>query len=338
MKILFISSGNIRHVDISPFIKAQGESLIALGHQIDFYPIRGKGIFGYLKNVGPLRKSILENGYDVLHAHYSLSGIVASLARKGLHQINDRKANKTVQDKGRKKPIVVVSLLGSDVNGMIYRRFFLRVASVLWDAVIVKSEEMKLKLGLQGSKLIPNGVNLDIFYPQDKASCRAELHLDQCRKYVLFAADPQRQVKNYPLAKAAFSKLIKDSPYLSSDNCELITLGFTQHDLIPKFVNACDVLILTSYWEGSPNIIKEAMACNCPIVSTVVGDVSWLFGDLKGHYLASADPADIASNLKLAIEYEGRTEGRDRIMELGLDSETVAGKLVEVYERVGSRE
>jgi glycosyltransferase involved in cell wall biosynthesis len=332
MKILFISSGNARHVDVSPFITAQGKSLINLGHQVDFYPLRGKGLFGYLKNVVPLREVIGKKGYDVLHAHYSLSGIIAAIA--------GRQAKcQPEQSRGAKKPApgpkIVVSLLGSDINGKGYRRFVLRRLSFMWDAIIVKSQEMKTKLGLENVDLIPNGVDLDDFIELNRANCRADLHLKQEKKYILFAADPQRQVKNFPLACAAYQELIAGNQDLSTDNCELLTLGATRHELIPKYINACDVLLLTSLWEGSPNIIKEAMACNCPIVSTKVGDVEWLFGDLEGCYLAEADPTDVAQKLHEALLDQTRTAGRDRIFELGLDSHTVAEKLVHLYQRIG---
>lgn len=334
MKILFISSGNARHVDVSPFITAQGKSLINLGHHVDFYPLRGKGLFGYLKNVAPLREVIGKKGYDVLHAHYSLSGIIAYFAGKQAKRYTGQSRGATKPAPG---PKIVVSLLGSDINGKGYRRFMLRRLSYMWDAIIVKSQEMKTKLGLENVDLIPNGVDLDAFIELNSASCRADLHLKQEKKYILFAADPQRQVKNFPLAQAAHAHLIADSPDFTPDKCELVTLGATRHELIPKYINACDVLLLTSLWEGSPNIIKEAMACNCPIVSTKVGDVEWLFGDLEGCYLAEADPTDVAQKLHEALEHQTKTAGRDRIFELGLDSGSVATRLVELYETVVRR-
>ncbi|MDD3534398.1 MAG: glycosyltransferase [Candidatus Cloacimonetes bacterium] len=330
MKILFISSGNIQHTDVLPFVKAQAGSLMDLGHQVDFFPIRGRGLFGYFKNVGPLRRLIIDDNYDVLHAHYSLSGIVAAIAARLVRRRIIHRASP-----GRKcvkinyRPAVVVSLLGSDVNSKGFRRFLLRAISWLWDAIIVKSQEMKTKLGLKDVDLIPNGVDLERFMELDKDRCRADLGLDPLARYLLFAADPKREVKNFPLAKAAFSQL----PTL---NYQLLTLGTTPHHKIPTYLNACDVLVLTSKWEGSPNIVKEAMACNIPIVSTPVGDVQWLFGDLEGHYLADPNPDDVAAKLAEAENFAGRTRGRERLIALGLDAETVARKIVEVYERVVS--
>ena len=109
------------------------------------------------------------------------------------------------------------------------------------------------------------------------------------------------------------------------------------YELITYYMNAADVLLLTSLWEGSPNVIKEAMACNCPIVSTDVGDVRWVFGETEGCYLTSFDPEDVADKIKLALvfaEEKNRTNGRKRIIEFGLDTETIANKIIDVYKKV----
>jgi glycosyltransferase involved in cell wall biosynthesis len=99
-------------------------------------------------------------------------------------------------------------------------------------------------------------------------------------------------------------------------------------------LNAADILLLTSFSEGSPQIVKEAMSCNCPIVSTYVGDVRWVIGDTKGCYITTFDPADVVEKIKLALKFSekiGRTKGRERIIELGLDSDTIAKKIIDVY-------
>ena len=102
-------------------------------------------------------------------------------------------------------------------------------------------------------------------------------------------------------------------------------------------MNASDCVLLTSFSEGSPQFIKEAMACNCPIVTTNIGDVNWVLGNTDGCYLTSFKPEDVAEKIILAIEFRethGHTRGRERIIELGLDSETIAGKIISVYNEV----
>jgi glycosyltransferase involved in cell wall biosynthesis len=109
------------------------------------------------------------------------------------------------------------------------------------------------------------------------------------------------------------------------------------HEEILSEILQTDILLLTSRWEGSPNIIKEAMACNRPIVATDVGDIRWLFGNEPGHYICDFDPQDIAAKIEQALDFNdknGRTNGRNRIIELGLDSISIAKKLESVYNEV----
>lgn len=308
MKILFISSGNR---GISPIVKAQGESLKKRTIQIEYMPVVGKGVWGYLRNVPAVRERLLKSDIDLVHVHYSLCGIVATLA------------NLTVYKKNKRQ--LVVSLMGSDVKGggfwLSIIRYFVKC---VWDVTIVKSEDMKDSLGLNCVHVIPNGVDTDLFKPLDQGKCQEKLSWKSDKKHILFGADPTREVKNFPLAQSAFLKL-------ALDNCELKTLGQVPHDEIPLYLNACDVLLLTSIWEGSPNIIKEAMACNIPIVCTDVGDVRWLLEDVNGCYVSSHDENDIAKKIKLALEYGKRTNARERLVELQLDAGSVAEKIVDLY-------
>lgn len=325
MKVLFVCSGNSGRFDVVPFIKAQADSIIALGYDVDVHRIVGKGMWGYAKNIPRLCSLLRQDGYDVVHAHYSLCGFVACLADllagNSIGRISQDQNHKT-QHPARRS--VVVSLLGSDVNSNWLWRYLIKSFARRWNAVIVKSESMWRKIGIRKAFVIPNGVDLAMFRPLDKESCRSKLGWDAKTSYVLFAADPARKVKNFPMAESAFT-LIEDRL------AKLVTLGQIPADEMPVYLNACDVLLLTSLWEGSPNTVKEAMACNCPVVSTDVGDVRWLFGDLAGYCIVPYDPVVIAQKLDIALASCGGINGRERIEELGLDSRSIALKLVDIY-------
>lgn len=320
MRVLFVLSGNNKF-GITPFIKDQGDSLSRAGIKVDYFPIIGKGIFSYLKASRLLRKYLKINDVDIIHAHYTLSGWVAVFAFTG-------------------KPIVL-SLMGSDVYGAyigenkiklssLYLRLLAKMIQPFVKSIICKSKNIESYVYLKyRSCIIPNGVNLDNI-KDNRISYRDELLLDRSKKYILFLGSKKNVRKNYELAYSAYK-------LLDNEDIELIVPYPVPHEQVLKYLNAVDCLSVTSYMEGSPNIIKEAMACNCPVVSTDVGDVRWLFGDEPGYYIADFTPEDFAEKLKSALEYSSRyvrTKGRERIISLCLDAETIAQRLMEVYNEV----
>lgn len=306
MKVLFISSANRNN--ISPIVRTQGDSLDKHMTSVDYFGIKGNGLIGYLSNVPRLRKYIKKTNPDIIHAHYSFSGMVAGLASV-------------------KKPLVV-SLMGSDTKAGSLQKIVTRAfARYRWDKLIVKSKSMQKDLQLSACDVIPNGVDLSLFRPFGKEGLKDIFSFSISKKTVLFLADPTRPVKNVALAKAAFA--------LSDQNAAEFQIIYNlTREQVAKVLNAADVLLLTSKWEGSPNVIKEAMACNCPVVATDVGDIKWLFGSEPGYFLTSFDPADVAKKINEAIHFSktvGRTNGRTRIIDLGLDLDKIANKLVEIY-------
>jgi len=304
MKVLFISREK-QDGKISPVVQAQADSI---KEQVDLstFSIRGKGCRAYLKGISGLRKYLKINDIDLIHAHYSYIGMVAGLATK--------------------KPIVV-SLMGSDIEDFWFGRVLIRIfAKLSWKAVIVKSERSKKHIKLRHANVMPNGVDFETFKPIPYEEARQKLGLDRGKKYMLFLSDPGRKEKNYKLA-AVGCKLLAVGWKL-----ELLALYDIPHDDIPVYLSASGALLLTSHFEGSPNVVKEAMACNCPIVSTDVGDVKEVIGDTEGCFITSFYPEDVASKIKLALEFGKRTNGREKIRHL--DSKIVAEKLVEVYESI----
>ena len=110
--------------------------------------------------------------------------------------------------------------------------------------------------------------------------------------------------------------------------------GFSRAE-VNHWMCAANCLLLTSKTEGSPQVIKEAMACGCPIVSVDVGDVAERVSGVEGCYVVrTREPKDIADAILQAVAFEGRTNGRDRIIEMGLSNDQVVERLIEIYEQV----
>jgi glycosyltransferase involved in cell wall biosynthesis len=136
------------------------------------------------------------------------------------------------------------------------------------------------------------------------------------KKLIIFISNPNRPEKNFNLAREAVKMMNKS-------DVELMPVYNVPNEEICYYLNAADILLLTSKWEGSVNVIKEAMACNSPIVVTDVGDVCWVIGNTQGCFISTFEPEDVADKTKLALQFSkkmGRTKGRERIIELGLDS------------------
>ena len=151
------------------------------------------------------------------------------------------------------------------------------------------------------------------------------LRTDENLKHILFCSNPSRVEKNFNLAKDAVNKL-------DHKNLQLSCLhGIEQKELV-NYYNAADCVLLTSFHEGSPNVIKEAMACNIPIVSTDVGDVKEIIKNTEGCFIANFDAEDVASKIMKTLKFNKRTTGRKDIQHL--ESSIVAKRIIDIYKKV----
>ena len=302
MKILIVCSSNSG--SIAPFILEQGDALTGIGVVVEYFTIRGKGIAGYLGNYKKLLAKI--NGFnpDIVHAHYGLSGLLANLQRK---------------------VPVVTTYHGSDINNT-WIFLFSRLCMMLSAHNIFVSSKNLTTSGLtRNQSLIPCGVDINLFSPVDKVLARKDMGLDNAFTYILFAGAFQNKVKNAALAQASVAGIPKVT---------LLELKDYSREQVALLMNAVDVALMTSLTEGSPQFVKEAMACNCPVVSVPVGDVSEVLTGVEGCYISTYEPADVAEKIRLVLETGKRIEGRERIIYLKLDSDSVARRILEVYNSV----
>lgn len=307
MKVIFLASGNKAVGTVSSFVRSQYNSLEREGLDMTLFPVVGRGWKSYCKAIFKLRKLVRKSRPDVVHAHYSTCGVVAALATLGT------------------RTKVVVSILGSFPQENFkwkWVRFFVKH---VWDCTITKSQRTANQLGID-LDVVPNGVNLNQFTIIDQEQARQMVGFMSDKKYIIWCSHPSRSEKRYPLAEAAVA-LLNDS------HVELVPVYDRPHDEIVKYMCAADMLLLTSVSEGSPNVIKEAMSCNCPLVSTDVGDVQWVTEGVAGTYVASDDnPQTLANCIAKALQFEGRTQGRERIISQGITTEKIAQKIISIYD------
>ena len=180
-------------------------------------------------------------------------------------------------------------------------------------------------------RIIPNGVNLDRFKPLDRSACRRRLGWDNDHFHVLFPPNVGGDPRKRPdLAQAAVKAADR-----SGIQTKLHQLQRIPHAEVPIWLNASDVVLLTSLHEGSPNIIKEALACDLPVVSVDVGDVQERIQGVEGCYLGLSKPYDLATKLCLVHAGPRRVKGRVKMDELSLNR--ISLRLKEFYEELQSQ-
>lgn len=303
MKVLIVANFNMGH--FSPFVVEQVNSIRKLGVEFEYFGVVGKGPLGYLRNLPALKRMIKEFRPDIVHAHYGLSGLFATL---------------------QKKIPAIVTYHGSDIHkgGLIL--FLSRIAmyKAVWN-IIVSNPLCKIANIKRNVSVIPCGADEKMFVPMNKEVVRAKLGWGKSEKVVAFAGAFDREVKNPQLAK--------DAIHVISDARILELKGYSRKEVNFIF-NAVDCLLMTSHNEGSPQVIKEAMLCGTPIVSVDVGDVKDVCGLTEGTYICKATPQDIAASLNKAFTFGKRTDGRKRIIQLGLTNELVAKKILAIYTNI----
>lgn len=303
----------------SHFIKRQADFLAAAGIDVTVFPFKGrKNPLSYLKNWLRLQAKLHCERYDLIHAQFGQSGLLALPKRLPL----------------------VVTFRGSDLLGTVsdktgrHRRigalhqFLSRLVANRADAVIVVAEHMKRMLPSSiESHVIPSGLDLQLFRPTEKRIARNQLGLPQDERLVLFVGRPNQGRKRVHLAEQAVTILNKSLP------ARLVVAWRVPHTDIPLYMSACDALVFTSMQEGSPNVVKEALACNLPVVSVPVGDVESRLKGVEGCEACSNDhPETIAAALHRVLVRGGRTNSRETM--LALDEHITTKQVINIYQSV----
>ncbi len=304
MKVLIVARCKNGHY--APFITEQMEAIRKQGVDCEYFGITGKGIAGYLRQFPALMKAIRAFRPDLIHAHYGLCGLLANFQRR---------------------IPVVTTYHGSDIND--FKAFKLSKKAIRRSRfnIFVSQKNVDTAGPEKDYALIPCGINLEDYPLVDKAEARKTMGMDPSKKYVLFAGAFDNRVKNAPLAQEAM-KLVPDATLLELK-------GYSRAQ-VATLMQAVDAFVMTSFTEGSPQVIKEAMACGCPIVSVDVGDVKERIGGIPGCYIADRDAEDIANKLREAMAFEGKTLGRATVMDDGLSNVSIASRIISIYKTLVS--
>ncbi len=306
---------------LGTFVGEQVASLRARGLVVDVLFIDGPASkLNYLHGFGRLRSALRSCTYDLIHAHYVFAGAIA-LSQRAVPVVLTHHGIEAQQ--GWTAPLC-------------------RLTSRLAAYTIATSPRVAAALHSARTKptarlaVIPCGVDTDLFSPMGKREVRARLGYPAGQPLVLFVGAP-RPEKRLPLIEAAVSRLQEELP-----DVRLVRVHNEPRERVALYMNACDVLVLASVAEGSPMVVREAMACNLPVVSTDVGDVAELLNGLPGNHICEPTAAALARHLGLALAsgrqrdpFAGSTPGssaRDRIMPWSLAA--VAAQIETIYRQV----
>jgi glycosyltransferase involved in cell wall biosynthesis len=317
MQVLMITSEwpTSEHPEWVPFLVREVDHLRKNLLQLDLLSFRGgMNPVNYLKAWKMVQYHLNKQNYDLIHAQFGQSGLLAILPKR--------------------RPLVV-TFRGSDLNGIVgasgrmtltgwLLRRLSQLVSLRAEEIILVSKGLASSLPRKEHHLIPTGIDLSLFKPLPQYEARQQLNLSPNSYYVLFAGGRNNPIKRYSLAQEAISVVVCHQPL------ELLVVKNEPPDKMPLYMNAADVLLLTSSREGSPNVVIEALACNLPVVAVDVGDVRERLGQVDG-CIVTADnhPQTIAAALQKVIQLGERVAGRDAVRHL--DIRTTTRQIINVY-------
>ena len=316
MKVLHITANypTSAHPVFGIFVKEQVESLRNEGVECDVFFSNGKekgGMEAHWASIRKVRKLLRENHYDVIHCHHAISGLILLLAGGTFgHKCVMSYQNDPTREFGR-------------------MRLF-RLLYATFDRIIIKNTTPLL--GKKKVVYLPNGTNSAFFRPMEKDVCKEQLGLEEDKHYILYMDSNagKRTQKRHDRYEEVI-RIVKSR----IDGVESIELTNTPRERIPVFMNACDLHLLTSDFEGSPNSVKECLCCNTPVVSTPVGNVHEMMGDILGCYVTEGFTAkELAECVKKVLTSDKPFNGRELFLAKGYGIETVARKLKGLYESI----
>lgn len=315
MKVLHITNNypTVKYPIFGIFVKEQIDSLSNLGIENEIFFINGRelGKKAYWQSIIELRSQLKNAKYDILHCHHSFSTIILFLTFRFF----------------KFKKIVSYQNPPDKEGGLL----LFKLTNLFFDAIIVKNNSETV---LNNNKVnyLPNGVNTDFFKPHDIDESLFKLNLNVNKKYILFMDSYKRRTqKRVDRFNEVISILLKNG---NPHNIEPLILTNTDRFFIPSYMSISALHLLTSDFEGSPNSVKECLACNTPIVSCPVGNVADLIGDVDGCYVSeSFEPSELAELVVKCLD-DNSFMGRDKLLTKKLDINSVALKLKSIYKSI----
>jgi glycosyltransferase involved in cell wall biosynthesis len=295
------------------FVKEQVESLQKIGVNCDvlYCDGKGKGARQYITYLPRIWWKSLFGGYDVIHCHHALTGVMLYLTGVPFFK-------KTVLSY-QNDPL-------NEWGDKWFKRFH-----KLFKAFIIKNPSEYLCY--TNTFYLPNGCNQDFFHPMDMMECREKLGWDKDKQYLIYM-DSNKGVRTQK-RKDRFDEVIQILNSKYGWNAEAVVMRNVDRPQVPLYLNAANLHMISSDFEGSPNSVKECMCCNTPVVSTDVGNVREMIGDIPGAYVTdSFTSEELAEDCDKVLRSTVPFDGRDSFLAKGYGMATVADKLKKIYENL----
>jgi glycosyltransferase involved in cell wall biosynthesis len=321
LRVLFVVPGVLVGAHLV-FVRREAEALRALGHEVEVFGFDNRSYrpWHYARQVLALRAAVRRAAPDLVHAQFGKFNALAAACAGGAP--------------------LVITFRGTDINrntrysslralvGVEASQLAARAAC----GIVCVSREILSKVRAARARaaiVLPTGVDLVTFVPGERMAARRALGFGAHERIVLFNAGKNPAVKDPELAAAA----VEEARRRVGEVRFVVLDGTARPDDIPLYMNAADVLLVTSKTEGSPTVVQEAMACNLPVVSVDVGDVrERLQGVAACTVVEGRDAAALGAALAALLHAPRRSDGRIHAAEL--DVRTIARRLVEFYRSI----
>lgn len=305
--------------------------------------------------------------YDIIHAHYYFSGLVA------------------IQIKNKLKIPLITTFHSLEIAKEVYvgkknksRKKNERKVVEKSDGIIASTELEKVDLiktyGAYNHKIfiVSPGVNHHLFFPRNKIFSRLKLKLPLKKKIILFVGriDP---IKGLSVLIEAIGKLTRLYPSFSKKfrvlliggdienrkfwensevkkirrlikekelECCIHFIGSKPHSKLPYYYSAADITVLPSLYESFGLVILEAMACGCAVIASKTGGMKYIIRDGEsGRFFRNNDMEELSLVLWELLH------DKKYLLELGKNAvgeslnycwDKQSQKVVKVYKKFGS--
>jgi glycosyltransferase involved in cell wall biosynthesis len=309
------------------WLAEQVRSLRSAGVDVDviFFDPRETRL-NYAYSIPRIVRAVASKRYQLIHVHHTYTMIQVAIAKRlvgsSIPVVLTQHEPETLDVSGRVRTWHPSSQLRYSIRlkrlAVERAEFVIFVAKRLADALASGRPHA----------IIPCGVDLEKFRPLSREECRKTLGLPQDELVVFFPAPPHKPQKHFELARRTFEMVQRQRPA-----AYLITGGMIHADEMPVYYNAANVMLQTSFCEASPTVVKEALACEVPVVSTDAGDTREVVESVPHCWVCPEDPETLSRRI-LQINGHRSHGGRARLIESGLTLQQVAARVIRAYEAV----